>query len=558
MKRLYTSALAIMAICATTVSFGQSQRLVLVDHFTQASCGPCASQNPTLEATLNAAAGTVIAVKHQVSWPGSDPMNAHYPAGPEDRRSYYGITGVPNTTLDGGSPGAPNTIVTSGTIAARAAVPSPFTLNVSHSVTGGQIDVTVDASCTQAISGSDMRLFIAVVETQIVFASAPGSNGETEFHNVLKQYLGGTSGTSVANSWAVSDNATINESWTLSNVYDDNQLAVIAWIQDISGGEIHQAGYSGPTANFTTNATADVITNIPAEVCNNSITPSIRIKNNGGDDLTSLQIDYSVNGGAASTYNWTGNLAFLSAEEIALPAIGFTMAAVNTVTVTLSNPNGIADEDASDNVATQNFNEAVASNTATVDLTIIPDNYGSETTWEVKNSGGTTLYSGGPYTDGQTTPEVTNMMLTATDCYEFIINDAFGDGICCAWGTGSYTIVGGGTTLVTGGEFTDTETRLFQVSLSGIDENSIVNGLAVYPNPTSGVAHVDVNLTQSSDVSVMVYNALGQLVVGSDKGQMTEGAHTFDVDFTNLESGIYLVDVVTGDKKITTRVSNMK
>ena len=62
----------------------------------------------------------------------------------------------------------------------------------------------------------------------------------------------------------------------------------------------------------------------------------------------------------------------------------------------------------------------------------------------------------------------------------------------------------------------------------------------------------------ASDVSVMVYNALGQLVVGSDKGQMTSGAHTFDVDFTNLESGIYLVDVVTGDKKITTRVSNMK
>lgn len=559
MKRLYTSALAIMAICATTVSFGQSSRLVLVEHFTQASCGPCASQNPLLEATLGAAAGTAIAVKHQVSWPGTDPMYNHYPAGPDGRVGYYGISGVPNTTIDGSAPGAPNTVVTSGSIAAAAAIPSPFTLNVSHSITGGQIDVAVDATCTQAVTGN-LRLFIAVVETEIVFASAPGSNGETEFYNVLKQYIGtgGVAGNTIAASWAVSDNAVYNESWTLSNVYDDNQLAVIAWIQDITTKEVHQAGYAAPTANFTTNATADVITNIPSEVCSNSITPTIRIKNNGGDDLTSLQIDYSVNGGTVSTYNWMGTLAFLSAEEIALPAIGFTMAASNTVTVTLSNPNGITDEDPSDNVAAQNFNEAMASNTATVDLTIVPDNYGSETTWEVKNSGGTTLYSGGPYTDGVSTPEVTNMTLAATDCYEFIINDSYGDGICCSWGTGSYTIVGGGTTLVTGGEFTDTETRLFRVSLSGIDENSIVKGLAVYPNPTSGVAHVDVNLTQSADVSVMVYNALGQLVVGSDKGQMTSGAHTFDVDFTNLESGIYLVDVLTGDKKITTRVSNMK
>ncbi|MFT5778498.1 MAG: hypothetical protein ACI837_001454 [Crocinitomicaceae bacterium] len=559
MKKLYTSALAVIAICVTTISFGQSQRLVLVEHFTQASCGPCASQNPTLEATLNANAGTVIAVKHQVSWPGSDPMYSHYPAGPDDRVSYYGISGVPNSTIDGSAPGAPNTVVTTGSIASAAAIPSPFTLAVSHTVTGGSISVDVDATCTQAVSGN-LRLFIAVVEREVSFATAPGSNGETEFFNVLKQYIGagGTGGNTIAGSWAVTDNATYNESWTLSNVYDDNQLSVIAWIQDITTDEVHQAGYSAPVALYTTNATAETITNVPAEVCGNSITPTIRIKNNGGAPLTSLTIGYDVNGGTPMTYNWTGNLAFLTGEDVALPGITFAVLASNALNITLTAPNGGTDEFPADDAANANFNEAIAATTTSVDLTIVPDNYGSETTWTVKNSAGTTLYSGGPYTDGVSTPEITNMTISASDCYTFTINDAYGDGICCAWGAGSYTIMNGATTLVTGGEFGATEDRLFQVALAGIGENGFVTGLNVYPNPTNGIAHIDVNLVQSANVAVQVYNSLGQLVGGSSKGELTEGAHTFDVDFSNLDAGIYLVDVITGDKKITTRVSNMK
>lgn len=46
------------------------QRLVLVEHFTQASCGPCASQNPALKAVLDANQGKVVALKYQTSWPG--------------------------------------------------------------------------------------------------------------------------------------------------------------------------------------------------------------------------------------------------------------------------------------------------------------------------------------------------------------------------------------------------------------------------------------------------------------------------------------------------------
>ena len=41
-------------------------------------------------------------------------------------------------------------------------------------------------------------------------------------------------------------------------------------------------------------------------------------------------------------------------------------------------------------------------------------------------------------------------------CYRFTINDSFGDGICCAYGTGAYTLTSNGNVLASGGEFAAT------------------------------------------------------------------------------------------------------
>ena len=45
--------------------------------------------------------------------------------------------------------------------------------------------------------------------------------------------------------------------------------------------------------------------------------------------------------------------------------------------------------------------------------------------------------------------------------YTFTINDSYGDGICCAYGSGSYTILHDGAQVVSGGAFTSTITHTF-------------------------------------------------------------------------------------------------
>ena len=91
------------------------------------------------------------------------------------------------------------------------------------------------------------------------------------------------------------------------------------------------------------------------------------------------------------------------------------------------------------------------------DLTVIilTDNYPGETTWTVTDAAGTTVASGGPYATAAT--EYVEQVCIDAGCYTFTISDSFGDGVCCAYGTGAYTVSSNGTVVASGGEFTTAE-----------------------------------------------------------------------------------------------------
>ena len=55
----------------------------------------------------------------------------------------------------------------------------------------------------------------------------------------------------------------------------------------------------------------------------------------------------------------------------------------------------------------------------------------SETTWAITDANGTTVLSGGPYTNNNSTPISASTTLDE-GCYTLTVNDSYGDGICCS------------------------------------------------------------------------------------------------------------------------------
>ena len=80
----------------------QNIKRVLIEEFTNASCGPCASQNPDFKILLDANETEVVAIKWQTEFPGYDPMYDHIPTEIDVRTDYYpDISGVPTAAMNG-------------------------------------------------------------------------------------------------------------------------------------------------------------------------------------------------------------------------------------------------------------------------------------------------------------------------------------------------------------------------------------------------------------------------------------------------------------------------
>lgn len=102
-----------------------------------------------------------------------------------------------------------------------------------------------------------------------------------------------------------------------------------------------------------------------------------------------------------------------------------------------------------------------------VTLSITFDNYPEETSWTLKNSSGTTIASGGTYGNQPDGSTLVEYFCLPNGCYDFTISDVYGDGICCAYGNGSYMVTGPSGTLASGGSFGYSETTTICVGGGG-------------------------------------------------------------------------------------------
>jgi hypothetical protein len=349
MKKFLLSALSVFAISASTNA--QVNKMPLIEHFTSASCPPCVTQNIAMKAILdNMDANNLDYVKiaHQGNY-SFDPMENSFPTGPSVRFQHYGGTGVPHSALNGTS-GYPSAIVTASTMAAVAAQTTPYDVKVSqtwNTATSIDVKVVVHNTTGAAVSTAN-KIFVSMVENEVIFATAPGSNGETNFHYVLRQMYNATSGAANATAGsslaAIPANDSIVFNMTItppSYIADLNQVSFAAYIQASSGNAMEQAGKSqagGVPGLLNVAATAN--STVGAGYCNYNFTPSINFINNGTIPVTTVTGEYTINGGTAVPVTVGGlNLAIGQSTAIAFPATTLPSTGASTVEYTITDVN---------------------------------------------------------------------------------------------------------------------------------------------------------------------------------------------------------------------------
>lgn len=255
-KKLSSIELFVLVVTFTfnySITFSQTPRMVLMEEATNASCGPCAAQNPTYEAWLNRSdiQKNVIPLCYRSNYPGKDVMNAANPTMHNARVDYYSdpiknipynITGVPTSICNGkipkgnGYPGAPSDVKTFTDKINQTPKFSPITISINEVRILDSSKVTVRVKSTEKLSSKVLQ--IAVVEGHHYYESA-GGNGEKDFYHIVRSMLPTHEGTII--NLNLNEEAVINQSYSISKTWNKDEIYIVAFIQDNDSREVLQA-----------------------------------------------------------------------------------------------------------------------------------------------------------------------------------------------------------------------------------------------------------------------------------------------------------------------------
>ncbi len=299
--------------------------------------------------------------------------------------------------------------------------------------------------------------------------------------------------------------------------------------------------------------------------------PIVMIKNNGENTLTRCDITYGVDGGNDCYYEWTGQLNFGETIQVELPAFDWNgFDPFNPVFhVSVSWPNGVADEHEGNNWAKSNF--SFVPEYDSVFILRLQTNLASfENYWKVINDEDSVIYVNGPLANSTMYYDTLHFQ---PGCYRLEFYDSGEDGLSFfansdGNGTLRLKLVGGAFFQTFepdfGGQIIHEFTVGYDMLNSPVKDTCIVpvhDAIAefstefdfdLYPNPTTGRAVMNLNLNHSEDVEMTVTNSLGQIISSQHFNDVSR--KSVSIDLSKHSRGIYFISLKTDNGMITKKL----
>ena len=212
------------------VALGATQRIPMIEHFSSSTCGPCVSVNTQMANLTANNPGKYTYTKYQMNWPGNgDP---YYTAEGGTRRTYYGVSAVPQCFLDGQDQGY--AAVQQTVLDNHYNDPAFTDVRGSFNVDGNVITVKVDFMSYYDLNTA--RAFVSVNEKET--HNNVGGNGETSFHHIFMKFLTAATGNNVNIPAGESQHFEFSFDMSSTHVEEMSDLEVSAWLQEYDSKEM--------------------------------------------------------------------------------------------------------------------------------------------------------------------------------------------------------------------------------------------------------------------------------------------------------------------------------
>lgn len=276
--------------------------------------------------------------------------------------------------------------------------------------------------------------------------------------------------------------------------------------------------------------------------------PLVLIQNTGSTPITSLNIEYSVQGGETLNYTWAGLLNFLDSAEVELviPNYTFWSGDANKFTVNISNPNGQTDEYSHNNSYTIGFAEVDlydVSETFTIEC--LTNNQGNQTSYALTDLEGNVIFE---MDDLENNTVYTNEVSLELGCYKLRINDTGDNGLYFwhtpGFGAGYFRVKNSAGAIVKNFEPEFGRFAIYEfgvVDYTGTEElPDRANIVSIFPNPASDYVNLNLNGLNETKVKATLFNA-SMIKVYESQFSVSVDDFTKNIPMGKLYPGVYML-----------------
>lgn len=282
----------------------------------------------------------------------------------------------------------------------------------------------------------------------------------------------------------------------------------------------------------------------------------ILIRNNGTESLKSLTIEYGLSGQKPMLFKWAGNLEFGKSEEVLLPGIINSDKVTDLFSVTLSKPNGKADQYNGDNLMTS-FMTAPPVYPSKFILICKTNRDSSQTAWKITDASGKTWYQKAESSLNDNT-EYKDSISLPDGHYTLLVTDKGGDGLEF-WanpraGMGYVRLVSTDGKLIKafGSDFGSEIFQSFTVDSRKPDYATQEAMVLAYPHRPTQNTTLMLHFNRPQTVTGRLTTQDGKPLQEMTWHDVTQG--NFLIDLSNYPDGIYMLELNYGNKTESIRL----
>ncbi|MBJ04689.1 MAG: hypothetical protein CMP65_02145 [Flavobacteriales bacterium] len=294
--------------------------------------------------------------------------------------------------------------------------------------------------------------------------------------------------------------------------------------------------------------------------------PIVKIKNQGSQNLTSVEIVYGFDNYNPNIYTWVGNLEFGQSEIVMLPPINwYSWDDDLSFYARVNSPNFNEDEYNVNDILYTNY-EYVQEYPSKFAMYFKTNNFPNESSYELRDNFGNLIFE---KTGMDANTLYRDTFELAPGCYKLQILDTGGspysneDGL--AWwanndGSGYARLrsVPGGFFKYYEPDFGSELTDYFRIGEYSIDlkDHSFAPFFEVYPNPSKNYLNIDFEFVDKSNVNIFLLDITGQIIF--DKRFYNSSSNSIKIDISNFPTGIYTCVLKTSADIFNKRVVVIK